>query len=137
MQTYISREQDYALRMTAYLAGLEKTEQVSISKLSTELFISRSFAAKIAHKLKKCGLIGTRQGVKGGIFLAANPDELSVFDVLDAVGFKTHFNKCFDQEFKCELLEKCRFHRFFSEQEQMLFDNFKNAPIADFRMTTL
>ena len=132
MQTYISREQDYALRITAYLAGLKKNEQVPIRKISKELYISKSFTAKIAHKLKNRGLIGTTQGVQGGIYLACDSEKLTVFEVLDAVGFSTKFNKCFIHEFKCELSNSCRFHNFFVQQEQMLLNNFRNAFIADF-----
>ena len=132
MQTYISREQDYALRITATLAGLKNGNHLSVKELSQKLYISRNFAARIVHNLKHKGILGTKQGHTGGVYLNINADELSVYDVLNAVGFKIKFNQCLSADFNCDLVTKCRFHCFFYEQEYAFTQNMKAKKISEF-----
>lgn len=132
MNSFISREQDYALRITARLAELKKGEQLSVRELSTDMFISKIFAARIVHKLKNAGILGTTQGKTGGVYLAANIKKLSAFDVLNVIGFKIKYNNCLYQQFKCELKGSCRFHGFFHQQEEQLTSQLKKMKIADF-----
>ncbi|MDZ7764259.1 MAG: Rrf2 family transcriptional regulator [Melioribacteraceae bacterium] len=117
MQTYITREQDYALRITSALAALKENEQLPVSELSKRLYISKNFAARIVHKLTKSGILVTTQGKHGGVALNRNADKLSLFEVLDTIGFKTKFNQCLNEGFHCEFSNKCLFHSFFDEEE--------------------
>jgi len=132
MQSFISREQDYALRITARLAELKAGEQISIREISKDMFISKIFAARIVHKLKLAGIIGTTQGKAGGVFLLQNPKKLTAFDVLTVVGFKVKYNNCLYDDFKCELKEACRFHGFFNRQEILMAEQLKKMKISDF-----
>lgn len=132
MQTYISREQDYALRITSALAALEKNKQLPVSELSKRLYISKNFAARIVHKLTKSGILRTTQGKYGGVSLKKKPTELSLYEVLDAVGFKTKFNQCLDERFHCVFSNKCLFHSFFDEEENKLHERMKTKMISDF-----
>ncbi|MFA3781647.1 Rrf2 family transcriptional regulator [Melioribacteraceae bacterium 4301-Me] len=130
--SFISREQDYALRMTAYLAGLPKGEFISVPKLSQKLFISYKFAARIIHKLKKAKITDSIQGKYGGVFLRANPGKLSMYDVLNAIGFKVKFNDCLKENFTCELMFGCKFHSFFLNEEKLLIKKLKSKKISNF-----
>ena len=132
MQTYISREQDYALRITATLAGLKNGEHLSVKELSQKLYISKIFAARIVHNLKHKGIVGTKQGHTGGVYLNKDANELTVYDVLNAVGFKIKFNQCLCDDFNCNLVEKCGFHSFFYEQEHAFTQNMKAKKISEF-----
>ena len=132
MQSYISREQDYALRITSMLAGLKKDETIPVSQLSKKLCISKSFASRIVHKLKKSAIVGTTQGLYGGVYINRNPKEISVFEVLDKIGFKTKFNQCLDGKYECELQSLCKFHTFFAIHEKKLLEELKNHSISEF-----
>lgn len=132
MQTYITREQDYALRIIAKLAKLYPKEQISISKLSKELFISRIFTAKIVHKLKHKGLIGTTQGKNGGVFLCQNPNKISIYDVIEKIGFTTRINECLGDNKKCGLMKFCEFHIYFENLENDIHKKLKQKKITEF-----
>ncbi len=132
MNTFISREQDYALRITARLAELKKGEQLSIRELSVNMFISKIFAARIVHKLKLAGILATTQGKTGGVSLNIPAKKLTAFEVLEVIGFKVKYNNCLYKDFKCELIGSCRFHHFFRAQENQLLKNLKKMKIADF-----
>ncbi len=132
MQTYITREQDYALRITSALAALKENKQLPVSELSKKLYISKNFAARIVHTLTKAGILSTTQGKYGGVSLKKNPDKLSIYEVLDTIGFKTKFNHCLDEKFHCEFSNKCLFHSFFSDEEKKLHEKMKTKMISDF-----
>lgn len=132
MNSFISREQDYALRIAARLAELKKGEQISIRTLSQEMFISKIFAARIVHKLKLAGLVATTQGKAGGVYLNISPKKISAYEVLNIIGFKVKYNNCLYEEFTCSLIGSCRFHGFFKNQELELIENLKKMKISDF-----
>lgn len=132
MQTYITREQDYALRITSALAVLKENEQLPVSELSKRLYISKNFAARIVHKLTKSGILATTQGKYGGVSLDKRADKLSVYEVLSTIGFKTKFNQCLDKRFHCEFSNSCLFHSFFDEEERKLHEKMKQKMISEF-----
>ncbi|MCX7875223.1 MAG: Rrf2 family transcriptional regulator [Melioribacteraceae bacterium] len=130
--SFISREQDYALRMTAYLAALPKGEFINVPTLAQRLFISQKFASRIIHKLKKAKITDSIQGKYGGVFLKADPKKLSLYDVLNTIGFKVKFNDCLKKEFKCELKFGCKFHAFWVNEEEILINKLKKEKISDY-----
>ncbi len=133
MNTLISREQDYALRIVAFLAGRETKEPISVKELSKSLMISRSFTARIVHKLKKSNILGTVQGKFGGVFLNANPSKLSLLDVLKTAGFNSRLNACLYDSYTCPFENRCKFHFFFLDIEKQLLDTLKNRYISEFK----
>jgi len=132
MLTFITREQDYALRIVAMLAGLDKEKHLSIKELSSKLLISKNFAARISHKLKQGKIVGTAQGQAGGIFLVKDPKNLSLFEVLFVIGFRAKFNQCLDETFHCGLNGVCKFHNFFGAIEEDIYKALKEKKISEF-----
>ncbi len=130
--SFISREQDYGLRITAYLAGLPKGEFICVPKLAEKLFIPSKFAARIMHKLKKAGITGSIRGKYGGVFLKSEPQNLSLYDVLITIGFKAKLNDCLNENFVCELTFGCKFHSFFVNEEKLLMEKLQKTKISEF-----
>lgn len=135
MNVFIKREYDLALRICAYLAGCYQQGPISISEVSRKLFITRPFANKIVHRLKNNGIITTVQGKQGGIYLNPDPKQLSLFDVLQAMGFNSTLNECVLKPQICPLSATCRIHNFFVEQEEYLMSQLKTRKVADFAFT--
>ena len=132
MISFIKREFDYALRICAYLAGNFNRKPIPLSAISRKLFITRAIAHKIVHQLKKSDIIKTVQGKQGGIFLNRPPDQLSIFDVLQAMGFNATLNECVRKPQICPLVVTCKIHLFFIEQEEDLINRWKSHKIAEF-----
>ncbi|MGC8594869.1 MAG: RrF2 family transcriptional regulator [Candidatus Kryptoniota bacterium] len=132
MNSFLTREQDYALRITTYLAALKGGERVSVSELSKRLYISRNFAARIVHKLKKANITGAVHGRYGGIFLKISPSELSVWDIIEAFGLKVRFNACLHDSYNCELEPACNYHFLFAKVEHDLSEYLRKRKVSDF-----
>lgn len=131
MQSYLTRECDYAIRITAYLAGLKSKPQMSVSELSEKLHISKSYTARIIHTLKNGGILKTTQGLYGGVSLGKTASDISVFDILTAMNFKSNLNECIGNKGICTFPSVCKVHSFMAAQEQLLNNEFKKARISD------
>ncbi len=132
MSSLIKREFDYAIRICAYLTGKKGQGPVSISQISQKLLITRPFATKIVYRLKQYKILNTTQGKEGGVSLNANPETLSVYNILEAMGFNSSVNECLKVPGFCPLVKTCKIHSFFVEQEEKLLQSFKNKMIKDF-----
>ena len=135
MNTIIKREYDYALRICAFLAGREEQTPISVSKLSKILMITPAFATKIVHQLKNQGILKTVQGKEGGVYLAKAPENLTIYDILIAMGLEFRYNICLDEHHHCPWEEQCKLHNFFEQQENVLLEGLKNKTLADVALT--
>jgi len=131
MTSFIKREYDYAIRICAYLAGRYGKKPMPLPQVAKVLYISKPFATKIVHQLKNSGITGSVQGKTGGIFLKKDPEKLSLFSILEAMGFNSTLNECIKDHHHCPLIKFCHIHDFFVEAELELFGRFKNKMISE------
>jgi Rrf2 family nitric oxide-sensitive transcriptional repressor len=134
MPILFTRENDYAIRICAYLAGKKPGEHVPVSVISKKLYITRPFATKILYKLKTRKIVDTVQGKSGGAFLKVAPTKLSLFDILQATEFDSHFNECLKTDGVCPLKKSCKIRSFFLEKEDGFFNSLKQKKISDFKI---
>ncbi len=76
----------YGLRAVINLARSNHSRPVSIGSIASEENVSSEFLEQIFFKLKKAGLIRSIRGPGGGFVLNRMPGEISVQDILAAVG---------------------------------------------------
>jgi Rrf2 family protein len=105
----IKRETDYAIRCLFYLSGKED-EVVMVDEIAQEMRIPKTFLAKILQRLAKAGLVLSYVGVKGGFYIAKNPEEISLYDVITAIEGPVAMNKCTVNKRSCSLSSRCKVH---------------------------
>ena len=76
----LNRSTDYAIQMLVYLAKAGKT--VSSSKLAAAIGVSHRYLLQISAKLRAAGFIRAAHGPSGGLNLAKNPEDISLYDVI-------------------------------------------------------
>ena len=135
MNSLIKKEYDYAVRICAYLAGYYGKGPVPVSRISQLLYISKPFTAKIIFKLRQGELVGSVQGKAGGIYLAKEPSTISLFTILDTMGFDATINECLQTEHVCPLLAMCKINTFFAGQQKNLIKSFQEKYISEFAFT--
>ncbi len=81
----ISAKADYALRAALELAAAPNGEPVKGERLSEAQDIPLQFLEHILLELKHARLIQARRGAKGGYWLARDPGEITLADVIRAV----------------------------------------------------
>ena len=135
MAVFIKREYDYAIRICAYLASFYKKEYISVPKVAKKLYLTVPFTTKIVHQLKNNTIIETVQGKYGGIRLKISPQKLTFYDILFAMGFDMTINECVKNPSICPLVDHCKIHVYFTDQERMIIENLKNATINNYKIT--
>ncbi|MBE2978777.1 RrF2 family transcriptional regulator [Priestia megaterium] len=76
---------EYALHCLVYLIDAPSKESVGIKDLAEFQGLSETFLSKVFGKLSKAGIVSSVPGVKGGYRLAKSPEEISFWDVIQAV----------------------------------------------------
>lgn len=77
----ISAKANYGVRAVAYLAA-RKEELAQISDIAANEKIPLKFLEQILLDLKRAGVVMSKRGIGGGYSLAADPQELSVGQVV-------------------------------------------------------
>jgi len=77
---------DYTCRILCELARhYEGGEPVRIDDLSKVEDVPANYLAQILGELKNAKLVVSRRGIQGGFLLARAPDQISLFDIVQAV----------------------------------------------------
>lgn len=116
----ISQGAQYAI--SAIIAISKHTEKgaVSASYLSDSLDCPRAYLSQILAKLKDPGILHSRRGIHGGVYLAKPIDEISMMDVIAAIDGTEFFDKCFMGIQGCGKVEPCPFHEFWSVERKKI-----------------
>jgi len=79
----ITRASEYAILSLIVLAKAK--DPLDSETLSKELFISKSFLAKILQSLAKANILKSYKGVNGGFVLNKDPKTINMLDVMTSV----------------------------------------------------
>lgn len=80
----ISAKTDYGLLIMMTLA--RKSDSITpLSPLAKHLDVSSSYLSQIANSLQKANLIKSKEGVKGGYYLARLASKISILEILEAL----------------------------------------------------
>ena len=102
----IPKQEDYAILLMSELTRVYPMGRVSLMEISKKHGISQLFLKKIALRLKKAGLIQSKEGLHGGYMLAKVPTRISVWDVIQAASpQKTYENQNIQEV--CPLYTQC------------------------------
>ena len=82
----LSKRATYAIRALIFLGEGSPNEPVSCKTVSTTLHIPNRFLLQILGQLASYGLLGSTRGVDGGYVLKKEIHQITMFDVLDAIG---------------------------------------------------
>ena len=99
----------YGVRALVNLAAAYTSRPVSIKSIAKEEDISPEFLEQIFFKLKKAGVIDSVRGPGGGFVLNRKASEITLKEILDAVGESTHPTPCTSPEGmeNCERKDFC------------------------------
>ncbi|MCH8518588.1 Rrf2 family transcriptional regulator [Candidatus Gracilibacteria bacterium] len=101
----LSQTGDDALNALCYIA--EHTPQVvQIRDIAQHHGVSESCLRLIIADLAKARIIETKQGRGGGVFLIKKPSQISIYDVLLAVGEELGIVDC-TRGTHCERMQNC------------------------------
>ncbi|MCD6121609.1 MAG: Rrf2 family transcriptional regulator [Spirochaetales bacterium] len=123
----------YGVRAIFNLASSYQNRPVSIKKISKEEQISPEFLEQIFFKLKKAGIIRSLRGPGGGFVLNKKASEISIKDILDAVGENVFPVPCTDRdaEERCEREDICSLTDVWKQFADIIIEFLSNLTLQD------
>jgi len=79
-----SQTVEYALRAVVQLAMMSD-EAMTAEQIAGATAIPLSYLRKVLRRLSACGLIGSQRGGGGGMWLAVEPRDITLLDVVNAI----------------------------------------------------
>jgi len=132
IHSFVKREDDYAIRISAFLASEFPNGFRAISDIATRLSLSKPVASKIIHKLKIGGIVNSVRGRNGGVKLVNNPNSISFLDILKAIGFNSTINECLVNSSVCPLISFCKIHLFWKKMEHNIINTLSKTYLSEF-----
>ncbi|MPZ74991.1 MAG: Rrf2 family transcriptional regulator [Deltaproteobacteria bacterium] len=131
----IPRRVDYGLRAIIYLSTQDPEKCCSITEIAKQQNVPKKFLEKIIQDLMRRGLIRSKRGSCGGYSLARSANEISFYDVIEALEGSITVNACMDEEFSCDQLPRCTMVGVWSEIQRKVTEVFTRTTLADLRRT--
>lgn len=103
----LNRETDYAIRVILALAKYPPGQIIPSGVIRQEMFLPESLSIQIISHLAHLGLINSFPGRKGGIQLAKQPSEISLYDVVRGMEGPLILSECLEEEHQCQLAPGC------------------------------
>ncbi len=123
----------YGVRAVINLASAYANRPISIKTIAKQEEISPEFLEQIFFKLKKAGVISSIRGPGGGFVLNKKPAEISVKEILTAVGESTHPTPCTNPEDvdECPRRDACMMMSTWSDFYDVISDFLGNLTVKD------
>ncbi len=83
-----------ALHSLFYLAELPPQKTIAIREIARLNGIAESYLSKVFSKLRQAGVVRSVPGVSGGYELARNPEDISFWDVVEAIEGPSYLFRC-------------------------------------------
>lgn len=96
---------EYALHCLFYMVDMPAGKSVGVKDLATYQGVSETYLSKVYTKLRKAGIVRAVPGVNGGYELAKTPEEISFWDVVEAIEGTAPFFQCVEIRQKTILLD--------------------------------
>ena len=89
----LSKTAEYALRAVTCMSG-QPQKPASADYLAEKTKVPRRYLTRVLQDLSSAGLVCSRPGPGGGYELAANTEELTILDVVNAVSPLERIHSC-------------------------------------------
>lgn len=103
----LTKKSSYGLIAALELAHHSDETPQSATSIAEQYSLPVSFIEKILHELRHAGIVSSKQGRTGGYYLARSPEQISVRNVLEALGESLDLVGCLSSESHCELTDCC------------------------------
>ncbi len=129
----ISKKVEYALMALKFISHSEH-KLVTAREISDTNNIPYDLLSKILQKLKNENILASTQGTNGGYFLIKRPDEIPLYNLMNAIDGDTAIAECLNESTDnyCCLTETCSIKSPVSKLQKEVEELFKRKTISDF-----
>jgi Rrf2 family protein len=124
----ISRRTDYAIRLIAALL-LNDGKPLSVREAAGMQDVPYAFARSIQHDLVRSGILASVRGAQGGMLLAIDPKDLTLFRLIETVQGPVSIAICTTDKDWCARHQGCQFHKVWEGINDIMKDYLSSVSI--------
>jgi Rrf2 family iron-sulfur cluster assembly transcriptional regulator len=109
MTVFFSKACELGLQAVLYLSAKEK-RIFNAEEVSKELKVPKEFVSKVMQTLTRSGIVGSKKGKRGGFYLARDPRQIKLIDIVEAIDGLDLFKTCVLGFQGCSVSEPCPVH---------------------------
>src|SRR5262245_24900500 len=125
----ISQTAEYALRAVAALAS-HPDEQMATGRLAEGTKVPPGYLSKVLQALGRAGLVRSRRGLGGGFELTRSTEEITVYDVVQAVDPVQRIRTC-PLGLAAHGVRLCPLHKRLDDALALVEDAFRSTTLAE------
>lgn len=137
MSVIFSKKCEYGLQAILYLASREEKKYFSAREIANDLKIPKEFISKILQSLVDFELVGSQKGKNGGFYLAKDPSEIRLIDIVEAIDGLEIFTTCVLGFPDCSSDVPCPVHNPWGKLRSMAYNMLSSETIDKFTEKTL
>ena len=129
----ITRECDYAIRITLMLSGLKNGEIADAGTISETQCVPKQFTLKILRELIKAGYVQSFKGAHGGYCMNVLPEDVTLLDIVTAIDGEIAVNECLECTHQCNRvadMSACPVHRQMRSLNTLITDTLSGVNFA-------
>ena len=128
---FLSQSAQYAISALIVLSREEQGKTVSAADLARPLHCPAAYLSQTLAKLIPAGIVDSRRGLNGGVYLVRKPGEITLLEVVDAIDGADFWERCFLGIAGCGEIEPCPFHKVWKEQRRQTHEWLSMTTFAD------
>jgi Rrf2 family protein len=126
----LSQTSGYAIRALSCLASCDDTPAF-IQDIAEVAEVPQAYLAKIVKKLNDAGVIESKRGYRGGIWLSRPPKEINLLEISEILDGKDFLSSCLLGSEFCSDQRDCPTHRFWKKTRAAIRQELANTSLAD------
>jgi Rrf2 family protein len=127
----LSKSGVHAVRALVVLAELPLGEYRGAVSIAGQTGAPRNYLGKLLQLLSRHALVESQKGLGGGFRLARAPEQISLFDVIDAIEDTSRWNDCILGNPSCSDGNPCSVHDRWGPVRESYLGLMKKTTIAD------
>ncbi len=127
----VSTRTRYGLSALSYVASKQHLGPVSIQEIAKEQKLSKKYLENIFTLLKKGNIVRSSRGPEGGYELSRNPEDITVYSVMDALDGPIVTVSCVGDATFCTLSKDCKGFKLWHDLQEHILDFLRSRTLVD------
>ena len=120
----------YAVMAVIEISEEKNSHPISLQTISEKQKISLSYLEQIFACLKKDGIVASVKGPGGGYVLGKKREEITVADIIKAIGEHVKMTRCSTKEGCVKVSSKCKTHHLWRGLENKIYEYLDSVPLS-------
>jgi len=127
----ISKKAEYAIIALTDMAALSPGVSTTSKAIAERTNIPGNLIVQILSSMRKAGWIKSERGASGGVYLVAEPSQITLRAVIENFDGSLAITRCLMQEKPCDDKHECPLRNVWLESQNKILDVLEGTTISD------